>query len=251
MANYLVNGGFGSSREQCAYFAAQISESTGAPADGAHFSWAISNPEAHAERIDNREVISYSAGVYATHRTLEKYDVKPRSLTMIAPPLPERVRSLVLRGALIGLDDPAQHEIEEKIACEHDIVRELREHPVRNFGAVAKLGHFAALDFAREMAESGIPVRVGFMERDGLFNLEAIDVDTLQRAQASGVDVHLLKGTHTRFSKEPLRLLNELDSAPVLAAPQHSLDEQLSLKRAVSKQFGSVTARLASLPRAA
>lgn len=251
MANYLVNGGFGSSREQCAYFAAQISELTGAPADGAHFSWALSHPEEHARLIDNREVITYSAGAYAVHETMHKFDVSPRSLTMIAPPIPERVRSLIRRGALIGLDDPAAKEIEGKIADGHNTARELREHPLRNFGAIAKLGHFATLDFASELTLSGVPVRIGFMERDGLFNLEGIDHAELYSAVRQGVEIRLLEGTHTRFSRQPVQTLSEMDASPLLASPCRSLDEQLSLRHALGRHLGSLGDRLASFSPAA
>ena len=241
----IVSLGFASSREQADSVATLLEQHSGLPFRGVNFSTAISNPEAFGEHIHDRDVVAHSAGEYAVKLATE-YGALPRSATFIAPPIPERVRRLVWRGALIGYDDPAtRFDMDEKIT-NFSAKTEIKRHPILNFGAIAKLGHFASLDYALELQKSGVPVTIGFMEHDGLFNLSTIDPDAITALRGAGVVVKQIRGTHTRFTANPVNTMNEIAMAPELVAPISTLDPTLSFRGTVLPHLGAFAARLKS-----
>jgi hypothetical protein len=143
-----------------------------------------------------------------------KFGATPEEITSIAPPIPEMVRNLLWRGALIGYSDPAMQEQMEAKMATFSSKEELAQHPLLNFGALPALGHFASLEFAAWAERQGSNVEVAFMHHDGLFNLRNIRQASVDRAVNTGVTIKRLEGTHTRFTANPLAVLSEIAAAP-------------------------------------
>ena len=213
MTEITLVGGFSSSPDQYNYLAAKLEDYYGVSITGVNFSSARAHPERLADLIDKQKVIAHSAGLLAVAEAM-KLGAAPKEISSIAPPIPELVRKLVWRGALIGYSNPATQEQMEAKMASFNSKEELAQHPVLNFGAIPALGHFASLEFAAWAESQGTDVEVAFMHNDGLFNLRNIRQASVDGALNAGVTIKRLEGTHTRFTANPIAVLNEVEAAP-------------------------------------
>ena len=238
----VVVGGFASCVEQYQTIAGLLQQHYGSPFRGVNFSSALAEPDRFAEVIDGNAVKAHSGGAYAVKLAME-HGAVPSRLDMVAPSIPERVRSLVWRGALIGWHDPAERQQIEQKVTNFSAMTEIKRHPVRNFGAIARLGHFASLDFAEDTHLKGVPTSIGFMEQDGLFDLASIDPHQIECLREAGVALRAIRGTHTRFTANPVGTLEELRIAPELTRPISTLDPEVSFRGTIAPTLGSLASR--------
>lgn len=239
---YIVAGGFASTAHEVADVAAKLQDRTGLPHRGVNLMSALCNRAEFAEKIDGQHVVSHSAGAFAASRATE-LGARPLSATLIAPPIPERLRNLIWRGLLIGIDDPAaREEIEAKVVSQSSVA-EIARHPLRSARVVQQLARFSSFAYALELQQSGVPTTIGFMEQDGLFNLLNVDEVTLEALRSSGVAVKQIRGAHTRFTASPVATLAELAEAPELIRPIKTLNPSLSARRFAATRWEPIAAR--------
>ncbi len=215
MTEIVAVGGFGSTLRQYESLADKLHTKFGPDSviDGVNFYTAISDPESLADKIHHRHIKTHSLGACALSRAVEIGAI-PASIDMVAPPAYEQWAVLAINGLRYDmrqrrnkkpalLEDLSEHE-----------ANQILHHPRAHAGAVTSFSRFPTLSFATECTQLDIPTRVGLMENDGLFRLGQYPRDELERALAAGVGVRLLAGNHTRFTREPVQVLNELDWNP-------------------------------------
>lgn len=242
MTEIALVGGFSSSPKQYDSLAAQLQDYYGDTTMGINFSSAIAHTEQLADMIDRRKVIAHSAGLLAVAHAM-KLGAVPDQITSIAPPIPELVRTLVLKGAFFGYhNSETQEQVEEKMNG-FTSREELARHPVRNFGAIPRLGHFASLEFAAWAERQGSDVEIAFMRDDGLFNLHNIRQASVDIAVNAGVAVKQLEGTHTRFTAAPIKVLNDIQTAPAFTLEQVAQVTKPSLRERVMRPIGTMSVR--------
>jgi len=209
MAEVIVIGGFGSSPEQMNNIAHRIGEQLGRAALGINFRSAVRNIERTADLIHGRTVITHSGGAKPVVDSFEHYGAEPGRLIAVAPPVPEQIRKLLWRGAMIGrgIGETEQEQLEEKFTATEELVH----HPIANFGRIYGLGHFAAIAEIARMRQGGIPATVGLMSHDGLFDMSTAPVEhSIARARQIGVNVVNIFGRHCRFSADPAGVMQEI-----------------------------------------
>ncbi len=239
----VVAGGFASYAEQYGLIAALLQEHYGSPFMGANFSSVLRSPEQFACAIHESPVIAHSGGSFAVKRAME-YGAVPTSLSLIAPSIPEKVRNLIWRGALIQLNNPAEPEqLEEKVTSFSSLI-EMKRHPVSNARAIPQLARFSSLYFALSAQRRGVDVSVCFMDFDGLFDLGAADAGLIEDLRRAGVALRAIHGTHSRFTANPVETLKAFSSAPEITTPIPTLDPAVSFRRAIVPTLGSLAARL-------
>jgi hypothetical protein len=238
MTEIALVGGFSSSPDQYQYLAAKLQDYYGVVTTGINFSTARAYPERLADLIDRQKVVAHSAGLLAVAEAM-KLGAVPDHITSIAPPIPELVRKLVWRGALIGHSDPATQEQMEAKMAGFSSKEELAHHPVRNFGSLPALGHFASLEFATWAERQGSDVEVAFMQNDGLFNLRNIRQASVDQAVHAGVTVKRLDGTHTRFTANPTVVLDEIQAAPIFTLEEIAEATKESLRERMLRPIGA------------
>lgn len=180
MAEVTLIGGFASSHERYTEYAQIVGEHRQKPTRGYGFREASTHLEEIANTIDRQEVITHSGGLLVVHDAMKRFDVQPETIMAIAPSIQSQVRSLVARGLLIGLHNPAEQEqFEQKV--ETDTGRhELTDHPLFNARLIRRLGHFGSLEFLAELAANDTNVTVALMSHDGLFDNHRIKPERLQ-----------------------------------------------------------------------
>lgn len=242
MTEIMLVGGFSSGPEQYEYLAAKLQDYYGVSTTGINFSTARAHPERLADLIHDKKVIAHSAGLLAVSQAM-KYGAIPSEINSIAPPIPELVRKLVWRGALIGYNNPATQEQMEAKMASFNSKEELAQHPLRNFGAIPALGHFASLEFAAWAKRQGSDVEVAFMQNDGLFNLRNIRQESVDQAVYAGVTVKRLEGTHTRFTANPTAVLDEIQAAPIFTLEQIADATKESLRTRILRPISALGTR--------
>lgn len=211
MAEVIVVGGFGSSPEQMKSIAHRIGEHLGRAACGINFRMATTNRERLADTIHGSTVITHSGGVKAVVDSFEHHGAHPDRLIAIAPPVPEQVRKLLWRGALIqlGVKQAVQGQLVEKFTATDELIH----HPMANFGRIPALGHFSAIAEITRMQQGGTEATVALMNQDGLFNMQTSPVErSIDRARRMGVEIVNVYGRHCRFSHDPAGVLQEISA---------------------------------------
>ena len=58
--------------------------------------------------------------------------------------------------------------------------------------------------------------RIGVMASDGIFEFSQYPVEEIQKATNAGVKVSMIEGNHTRFTRDPGAVLDELETNSVV-----------------------------------
>lgn len=194
----VVVGGFASDKRQIHTVAEKLSEYYDQDVVGVNFREARQYPERLANFISDKEVITHSAGFVAVQNVLREWSTKPRSITAIAPPIPESIGYLVWRGFRMGSSG-----VTDRLSSIRD---ELVYHAKSNFGALPIISRFNALDAAVWDVNHDIDTTVAVMSQDKLFPSGQYADDIMGRE----LRVIGLHGEHLRFSYEPVDVMSEI-----------------------------------------
>lgn len=216
MTEIVLTGGYGSTHDQYLSIAQGVGDYRGQPTVGYGLREALANLATYAALIDRQEVKTHSGGLLAVHEAARLYGARPSKITAIALSMPSQVRSLVLRGALIGLHDPVEQEQFDQKINSDSTRQELFEHPLFYARIIRRLGHFASLDFLADMAQSGTDVTAVLMSHDGLFDIGQIDTKKRQLVEKAGGKIIQIAGVHTSFTSSPVEVLERIEAAKTL-----------------------------------
>lgn len=250
MTEIVLTGGYGSTPDQYLNIAKAVGDYRGQPTAGYGLREALGNLAKYAASIDRQEVITHSGGLLAVHEAARLYDARPSKVTAIALSMPSQVRSLVLRGALIGLHDPVEQEqFDQKINS--DFARqELLEHPIFYAKTIRRLGHFASFDFLADLAQEGADVTAVLMSHDGLFDIEKIDTKRRQLVEKAGGKIVQIAGVHTSFTSSPAEVLRRIEAAELSDSYENAGQYQLPGDFLIKTVQGAVLRHLGRAPRA-
>lgn len=198
----VVVGGFASDRRQIDTVSRKLSEYYNEDVIGISFRDARQDPERLADFISEQDVITHSAGYVPTDSTIREFGVRPRSLTVIAAPIPEKMRHLVTRGFRMG-SAVTRNSVTRPYASLRD---ELLFHARANFGALPLISRFNALDAAKWDADHDIDTTIAVMSQDTLFPPIQYADNVVGRTER----VISLHGDHNRFSHEPVQVMSEI-----------------------------------------
>lgn len=249
MTEIVAVGGFGSTLKQYQSLADRLHEKFGPDLaiSGVNFLSALKDSQRLAETIDGRHVITHSAGAYAVASAVQLGAI-PAHLDMLAPPSYELTPRLVLNALRYELAQRRQKSA--STANKPHERSELLRHPQTHLLAVPSIGRFATMAFGATCQEMGVTTRIGVMEQDGIFSIDQYPAEELQRARQAGVKVSMLKGNHTRFTREPNAVLDELAaSLPIEVSvqqserPEHSLSAAVLAKLAILSSQASLAVR--------
>lgn len=214
MTEMVLMGGFASSKRQIETVAADMSTHLGRDILGMPLVKALRDPESAAEVLHDREVITHSAGAYATYLTMNLYpQCRPESVTFVAAPVPTS-RTLLLRRsplvatnlALESLRHPAT--MRQNVLNAGKVVDELLRFHRDYYGAFTPISQFDSFEAAYELGKGGTAVEQVFMEHDELFPFTA---DIEARVESLELSAHVMKGQHADLLISPSRFLKKFE----------------------------------------
>ena len=215
MTEIVAVGGFGSTLKQYESLADKLHQKFGPDLaiSGVNFLSALKHTERLADDIDGKYVITHSAGAYAVAAAVEM-GAMPAQLDMLAPPSYDMTHRLVMNGLRYELTDRRQRELDatNRIHERGEILR----HPQAHIGVILALGKFATMPFGAACQQCGIMTRIGVMASDGIFEFSQYPVEEIQKANNAGVKVSMIEGNHTRFTRDPGAVLDELETNSVV-----------------------------------
>lgn len=213
MTEIVVIGGWGSTPKQYDTLAGELQQKFGPDLaiSGADFFSSIKNPQALADKIDGKRIITHSAGAYAVAPAIE-LGAAPTHLDMVAPPSYDQSALLVMKGLRYEMRQRRYRQPAPAQDYDPDAHQILR-HPQTHFGKIPALTSFPTLRFAAVCQSKQIETRLALMDQDGLFHFDRYPISELELALNTGVQIRMINGKHTRFTEQPNQVLDELDAA--------------------------------------
>ncbi|MES2875906.1 MAG: hypothetical protein V4678_00385 [Patescibacteria group bacterium] len=210
MAEAIIIGGFGSSPEQMHFLAERMTNHLGMDTIGINFREASQHKKRLASFVAGKTVVTHSGGLKPLANAVKAYNSMPERLTAIAPPVPEQIRKLLWRGAMIGLglNGMPDFELERKVGAGD----ELTHHALANFGRIPSLSSFNAMNEVADLQRRGVETTIAFMEHDGLFDTSTESIAcAVERVRQLGSRVVSIGGGHCRFTHDPLGTMSEIE----------------------------------------
>lgn len=189
--------------------------------------------ERRADFIKGKNLITHSAG------SMVLRDTEPLSILAIAPVLPDAPVSLVSKSTQIMKNELGEGRRSRQTALlaarlGMSSANELLRHSYQNFGAIADISRFNAIEQGSHHAASGTPATLVFMENDEFFNPRARSFQRHLARAALELEILAVEGHHCDFAKNPGLVLGKIAAAELIEYTNSSLHPVESLPQSLA-----------------
>ncbi len=209
-AEVILTAGFASTKHQVERTSKRLSEYLDKDVEGINYTDALAKNRAF---FDGRDfIITHSGGINA----LDRPGIRADQIIAIAPPVPQSMTELIVRGFHKLRQCEGQFEAGFRQSSAYEGCR----HLARSVKQIHELSRVSCFTLAQRLASNGSDITIAMMSDDGLFDYHTPHAEDDWFDIGGRVHVKEIAGDHLRFTNEPIAVMRDIALASTLMVPR-------------------------------